>query len=584
MHIHFIGVCGEGVSQVARFFSQLDKKATITFTGSDNFDNSRVDDLRKRISISIPYKEGTITKNNSIVFTCASTQFFPKEIDDAKQNKISVIPIFDLIRIIADTYFYKRSPLLEEYSCTQAEINQMLAIFKPFSADQIVQTAQNTKLIPLFEISSKFKLIGVTGTDGKTTTCSMIYHILKSMGKKVGLTTTVSAQIFDGKKERSIDTGLHVTSPNADQLHNILMEMKQVGCEYAIIETTSHAIAQQRIAGIQFDVVVYTNITNEHLDFHKTWENYVFTKSLLARKYLKPEGKVVLNHDDMKSFKYLVPEIPAVSRIVYRISDTDKCPSNHRICTPMILTAKINNTKNTLGNMHVQISFAGETVNETIPLMGVYNISNYMAVVGALLGVGFTMAQVTHRIKLFQRPKGRMEIVQRRPQTIIVDFAHTPNAMEQLLVSLRNYIGRRNRRIHAVFGCAGFRDTYKRPEMGKIAEKYANFIYVTAEDPRAETLKTINDQIISGMSGIEKTMKIGRFVEKIELTSSRTAYSFFENSPESRRAALKMALKKARPADIIVAMGKGHEQSLCFGTTEHEWSDVEEIRKLVSCS
>lgn len=295
--------------------------------------------------------------------------------------------------------------------------------------------------------SKKLKMIGVTGTDGKTTTSSLIYWILKASGKKVGLVSTVSAQIG----EVEYDTGFHVTNPEPIALQDFLSQMVKEGCEYAVLEVTSHGIDQERIAGIDFDIGVLTNITHEHLDYHGSFEKYRDTKL----KFLKSVKKVVLNKDD-DSFGYL---------------------------STMLKDKEV-------------FSFSEENPFKGL-LPGGYNDSNAAAaaVVCGILGVQKEV--ITEAIGAFELPPGRLERIENNlGLNIFVDFAHTPNALERVL----EYLSKEKKgKLIVVFGSAGERDAQKRPMMGEVAGRFSDLAIITAEDPRSEKVEKISAQISEGV-------------------------------------------------------------------------------------
>jgi len=268
-------------------------------------------------------------------------------------------------------------------------------------------------------------IIGVTGTDGKTTTSSMIYHILRAAGLKTALISTVGAYI-DGK---TYDTGFHVTTPGSLQLQSYIQKAKQAGVKYLIIETTSIGLHQNRIFGIPFNIAVLTNITNEHLDYHKTYEGYVKAKVKLFQK----AKTVIINADD-RSFKYISPYIQNKKIITYSMKvDGDITPHSFPFKTNMI---------------------------------GEFNKYNCLAAIAVAKELDVKDQVITKALDTFIPPVGREEIVYDKDFKVIIDFAHTPGSFEAILSAME--IMKKGRLIH-VFGCAGQRDKYKRPEMGRIS-------------------------------------------------------------------------------------------------------------------
>lgn len=359
-------------------------------------------------------------------------------------------------------------------------------------------------------------IIGVTGTDGKTTTSTLIYQILKTSGVKVALISTVAAYI--GNEE--LDTGFHVTSPDPWSLQKLLVKIKKLGYRYVVLEATSHGLDQHRLFGIQPYMAVLTNITHEHLDYHKTYKRYVKAKS----KLFKDVKIAVLNHED-KSFNLVKKYLDSKTRI---IAYTEKS-TPHRIRS---------------------------LIRKKFPEH--YNKLNATAASLACAQIGILEENILKGLKNFEGIPGRMEFIKNNKKIkAIVDFAHTPNALENALKTLSKS---KTGRLIAVFGCAGLRDVSKRPMMGKIASELADEVVMTAEDPRTESVWSIIDQM---MSNVKKN--IGH-IHKIP----------------DRGEAIKFAVSIAKAGDTVAVFGKGHEKSMCYGTIEYPWSDQEALKKELS--
>jgi UDP-N-acetylmuramoyl-L-alanyl-D-glutamate--2,6-diaminopimelate ligase len=413
--------------------------------------------------------------------------------------------------------------------------------------------------------SRKLRVIGVTGTDGKTTTCRLIASILESAGHKVGAITTVSATIGD----QEIDTGLHTTTPNAPDVQRYLAQMVDAGAQYAVIEATSEGLAQRRLDAVEFDIAVVTNITHEHLYYHKTWENYRDAKAMLFRAlataYRKPRtAKIaVLNADDNARgvFEFL-RAIPADEQI---ISSTQAGEQGGRGAGEKNSQFVIRNSQFIFArNIHhsphglrfTVVTPHGELQIES-PLIGRYNVANILAAISAGIARRVPFDALRAGVARVRGVTGRMQVMQSDPFTVIVDFAHTPNALQNALETARELA--RNRVI-VVFGCAGLRDVQKRALMGEIAGKLADKIVVTAEDPRTESLDAINAEIARGLQ------KAGR----LEIRDYAVV--------NDRADAVAFAIGLARAGDVVIICGKGHERSMCFGTTEIPWSDQDAVR------
>ncbi len=371
----------------------------------------------------------------------------------------------------------------------------------------------------------KLKLIFVTGTDGKTTTCNFIYNILKTHNGNVGIVSTIYANT--GK--RSVDTGFHVTTPGPFLLNKLLREMVRNGCEYAVIEVTSHAINQYKVFGMTSEVVVITNVTREHLDYHRNYQNYLNTKS----KLLKSTNYAVINGNDL-STSYL----------------KEKCESTH-------IKYKLFNSTD------AKDLFSAEW-GARYP--GGYNLENAASSlkVAEILGIERNVAVSAIEKSIIL--DGRFNIVhapdKRFQFTVVVDFAHTPNALQKLLLCSKEKYAR----VITVFGSAGERDKGKRPLMGDVVSSLSNVSIITAEDPRKEKVEDICREIEVGMIKNAKILNKDYFV----------IYD--------RYKAIEFALRKlARREDLVLITGKGHEKSMCYGRKELPWSDskaVEEILKI----
>jgi len=389
-------------------------------------------------------------------------------------------------------------------------------------------------------------MIGVTGTDGKTTTANLIYQILLSAGYRTGIISTVNATIGNDV----LDTGLHVTTPEAPEVQRYLARMLDAGLTHVVLEATSHGLAQQRVTACEFDVGVVTNITHEHLDYHGSYEAYRAAKgslfSSLAQTGAKRQGNprtAVLNQDD-GSFDYLRQVSPPY-QIAYSIQPGATLWASEIQDTPAGLRFIINGP---------DFSFPVQS-----RLAGHFNVSNILAAVGATvkaLGVPGDAAQ--KGIAAMTGVPGRMERIDLGQNfNAIVDFAHTPNALRQVLVTVRQMT---QGRVIAVFGSAGLRDRQKRRMMAEVSTELADISLLTAEDPRTEALDAILAEMALGAEskgGVE-----GETFWKVP----------------DRGEALRLAVKMARAGDVVITCGKGHEQSMCFGEEEYPWDDRVALR------
>lgn len=377
----------------------------------------------------------------------------------------------------------------------------------------------------------KLKVIGVTGTDGKTTTVNLIYQILKAAGKKVSVISTVGAVIG----QRKIETGLHTTTPDPFLLQRFLREAVERGSKYMVLEVSSHGLDQYRVLGCNFYIGVLTNITHEHLDYHKTFKNYLEAKA----KLFKSSKIAVLNRNDT-SFDKLV-RIIKFSKGNIRILEYP----NSRLL-PKLRKAIL------------------ERFTEP------YNFLNSEAAIKVAQELGISEVDIVKGIKAFPGVPGRMEeITNKRGFRVIVDFAHTPNGLEKVLKVLKNQ-KRKQGNLISVFGCAGERDIEKRPMMGKISSGLADISVFTAEDPRHEDVNKIIDEIVvgAGRSNVEEIS-----LQNFDKSIHRSGKHLFVRVPDRKEAIALAVQKLAKKGDIVVICGKGPEKSLAIGDKEYPWSD-----------
>ncbi|MBU0572151.1 UDP-N-acetylmuramoyl-L-alanyl-D-glutamate--2,6-diaminopimelate ligase [Patescibacteria group bacterium] len=363
----------------------------------------------------------------------------------------------------------------------------------------------------------KLKVIGVTGTDGKTTTSTLIYYLLLAAKKKVALVSTVAAYV--GEKE--IDTGLHVTTPDSWHLQKLIKKIADEGYKYLVLEATSHGLDQHRLLGTNVFIAVLTNITHEHLDYHKTYAKYLNTKAKMFRNV----DVAILNKSD-SSYIHIKKILNSGTKVVSYSEKT---------------------LKKDLGKA-IRNKFAEN-----------YNRLNATASILAAKELNIDNERIIKGIKDFSGIPGRMEeIKNKKGIKIYIDFAHTPNALENVLETLNRKKG--NSKLIVVFGCAGERDIEKRYLMGKIAARLADISIITAEDPRNENINDIIEQIINGTDDISK-QKRSKIIKE----------------PERGKAILLSIEKTARRGDTVVICGKGHEKSMAYNGKEYPWSDREAV-------
>lgn len=380
--------------------------------------------------------------------------------------------------------------------------------------------------------AKNMRIIGVTGTDGKTTTTIMLANILRKAGRKVGYISTVEAKIGD----EVLDVGLHVSTPGPVKNYALLAKMRDEAVEDVVIEATSHGLDQRRLFGIQFDVAVVTNIAPEHLDYHLTLENYMKAKSLIFAQ----SKTAVLNADDPQVMTMKTRNLP---KRTYGLSNQ--------------ADVKIEQIESKKGGTTFSLLFTQsmKKLSISLALPGVFNVANAAASAAAadLLNVPATAIQEGLSSTTVE---GRWQILQDKPFTVIVDFAHTPQSFDLVLPLAREQTDKSGRIIH-VFGSAAMRDESKRPEMGRLSGELADISIITMEDPRKEPIDRIQHMLISGLQKSGKKEKQGWL------------------RVDDRRQAIRRALKMAKNGDVVIITGKGHEQSMSIGGQELPWSDIE---------
>jgi len=412
--------------------------------------------------------------------------------------------------------------------------------------------------------SRKLTVIGVSGTDGKTTTASLIFNILKEAGIRAGMISTVNAVIGS----QTLDTGFHVTTPDAQDVQRYLAQMVSSGMSHAVLEATSHGLAQHRVEGCEFDVGVVTNITHEHLDYHGSYEAYRSAKArlfdLIASKHDKDFQNLrlaVLNRDDT-SYGYLADHIDRLERML--------AVRFMRITYGVESDADLRATKIESDENGVQFVVTGLDYQFPVQsrLAGEYNVSNCLAAIAVTVaGLGLAPETAQAGISSLSAIPGRMEHLDLGTDFFtIVDFAHTPNALHRALTAARGIAKSQGKagRVIAVFGSAGLRDRAKRRMMAEVAAQLADLSVLTAEDPRTESL----DEILAEMA------------KGSESRGGVEGKSFWR--VPDRGDAIRFALSLAVLGDVVIVLGKGHEQSMCFGEVEYPWDDRTAVRAAVA--
>ncbi|HEY3426221.1 MAG TPA: UDP-N-acetylmuramoyl-L-alanyl-D-glutamate--2,6-diaminopimelate ligase [Negativicutes bacterium] len=369
--------------------------------------------------------------------------------------------------------------------------------------------------------SRKLRLIGITGTNGKTTTTYLLGAILKQAGFKVGIIGTIQTLIGD----RSLP--VHNTTPDVIDLQEILAQMVSSGMEYVVMEVSSHALALGRVAGCEFDIGVFTNMTRDHLDFHLTFENYLAAKCRLfqmisASGAHKSRKAAIINGDDPAAVSII--EAVNCKTIIYGMKQAAE------------LTARQVDIQATGAKLTIAGAFG--TMQLALKITGLFNVYNVLAATGAALAEGIGTNVIREALENFQSVPGRFELVDAgQAFAVIVDYAHTPDGLENILKTARQIA---KQRIIVVFGCGGDRDRTKRPIMGKLAVEYADVVIATSDNPRSEDPEAILSEIEAGI--------------RPSLTSQKTYRKISD-----RREAIRAALQMAERDDVVIVAGKGHE-------------------------
>ena len=374
--------------------------------------------------------------------------------------------------------------------------------------------------------ANSLKLIGLTGTNGKTTTTFIIKQILENLGKKVGLIGTVQNMVG------SEIYPAHYTTPDPYELQSLFRKMVDAGCEYCVMEVSSQALAQGRVAGIHFELAAFTNLTQDHLDYHKTWENYFDSKRILFENC----DIAITNIDDKNGLR-IVEGLPCKVK-TYSVDNNNSDFTARNVC---------------FSSDGVKYELVTDRIGRVqCPIPGRFSVYNSLCAVSVAIALGFDFEDVLRAVAKCSGVKGRIEVVPTDTDyTVIIDYAHSPDGLENIISSLREIS---KGRIVTLFGCGGDRDRTKRPLMGEIAARLSDFCVVTSDNPRSEKPADIINDILEGMK------------------NTKTPYKVIEN----RKEAIEWSLENARENDIILLAGKGHEtyQILNDGTIHFDEREV----------
>lgn len=370
------------------------------------------------------------------------------------------------------------------------------------------------------------KFIGVTGTNGKTTTAYMTYQILRKFNINVAYIGTIGFY-YNDKFEKTLNT-----TPDILATYELVLKAYNEGCKIVILEASSIGLVEGRLNGIKFDAAVYTNLTHDHLDYHKNMHNYLNAKLLLF-KNLKPDGTAIINIDDKYYKEFICPKT-----ITYGFNDD--------------ADIKCIKYDNTFANF--SFSYHNKIYNISSPLFGKYNVSNVLASIGILITLNIDIEKACNNYCKLLPPSGRINIINYKSNKIIIDYAHTPDGVKQVLSSAVNLT---SGKTYVVFGCPGNRDRAKRPMMGKIVNKYADFFVITDDDPHYEDeLRIIND--------ITKGLVSDKYIVE-----------------KDRKKAIKKAFSMLKENDSLLVLGKGHEDAIIIKDKHIPHNDYKYITSLI---
>ncbi len=377
---------------------------------------------------------------------------------------------------------------------------------------------------------SDMKFIGVTGTNGKTTTCYLIYQILSDLGYKCAYLGTIGFYYPGVMRE------LNNTTPDTDLLYNMFLEAKEAGCEYIVMEVSSHALDMNRIYGIEYDEVAFTNLTQDHLDYHKTFDNYADAKKILFER-TRGNKVAVINADDPYHERFILDGNKNIT-----ISDTNGGVK--------ILDIKFSNLGTTFS-----FSYNGENYQTHINMVGRYNVYNYLTALLLVVNLGFDINEVLKLNDELSAPVGRMEMIKYGTNSVFVDYAHTPDAVINVLESSKEY---KEGKVITIVGCGGDRDRTKRPIMGRAAEEYSDYVIYTNDNPRTEDPEAIMKDILEGVKQDNHEVIL------------------------DRKEAIIRGMDLLKDKDILMILGKGHEDYQIIGREKIHFSDQEIVREYIA--
>lgn len=410
--------------------------------------------------------------------------------------------------------------------------------------------------------AKKLRLIGVTGTNGKTTTCHMITAVLQAASRTVGMTTTIDFQIGQTISENN----QKMTTTNPWQLQKLLKQMVQAGCDDAVIEVTSIALDQHRLWGLKFEAVVFTNLSHDHLDYHGSMTTYRQAKEKL---FAERPSLSVINTDDAVANEFL--------------KHTANRTLTYGVRNPASVMAKKLYQRS--GGTDFILLVGQRQASISLPLPGTFNVYNALAAATVGLGLNIPLETVIIGLRSVQSVAGRMEVVDEgQAFTVILDYAHTPDALQKVYETIKPTV---RGKLIVVFGATGERDKTKRPIMGALAGRYADLAIITTDDPYNEDPLTIIDQVAEGVprgrpkTGRYKVKHAGEEEGDLSFKYKETGEDLWWWRIPDRKEAIAKALELARPQDAVLVLGKGAEKVMAVGHKLVPWSDRQVLEELL---
>lgn len=378
---------------------------------------------------------------------------------------------------------------------------------------------------------NKLKIIGITGTNGKTTTAYLVYQLLNSLNVKCGYLGTLGFEY----KDKKIET--ENTTPDITTIYSILLKSIEYGCTAIVMEVSSHALSYERIYGLHLDIAAFTNLTEDHLDYHKTMENYLKEKLKIVN-YLVNDGKLIVNMDDKAGKSFITKYGQGLTlgynkKYDYAINKADITPSKTKI----------------------EFTYQGKDFTVITNLTSKFNVYNYITALAITHEYGFSIEDIITKTKDIKPPKGRCETHEVNHGYAVIDYAHTPDAVEKVITA---YNELKKARVITIVGCGGDRDPIKRPIMGNIATKLSDYTILTSDNPRTEDPNKIMEDILKGVENTNYEVEI------------------------DRRTAIKKGIDMLQPEDILLILGKGHEDYQIIGHTKIHLDDAEEVQNWIN--